>query len=204
MWVVFSGAALLIALTPGANNIVGLHHGVHHGARRAVFALAGRLTAFAVMIGAVIAGLGPLLAASETALTVIKYAGVAYLLLLGGRLLRTTLRRGAVAPAEVPPAPGSTLLRKEFVVAITNPKAVLVFTAFVPQFIDPALGNVALQLAVLGAIYLAMELVAGTVYCVGGAMIGTAGLGARARKRLDRGTGVVLLGMAGALAASHT
>jgi threonine/homoserine/homoserine lactone efflux protein len=150
------------------------------------------------MVGAVVAGLGPVLAASHTALTVVKWAGVAYLVYLAVRILR--------AKDDAPGAPigKGTPLRKEFLVAITNPKALLIFTAFVPQFVDPARGSIPLQLATLGAVYLAAEALAGTAYVAVGAGIRRAGLTRRARARLDKGTAAVLLGMAGVLATSRT
>ncbi|PSL54781.1 threonine/homoserine/homoserine lactone efflux protein [Saccharothrix carnea] len=198
MWLaVFFGASVLVALTPGANNLVGMHHGVHHGPLRAVVALLGRLAAFSLMVGAVVAGLGPVLAASTTALTVIKWAGVAYLVYLAARILMTK------ESGETPASRG-TPLRKEFVVAITNPKALLIFTAFVPQFVDPARGPIPVQLATLGAVYLAAEALAGTAYVALGAGIRKAGLTRRARARLDKGTAAVLLGMAGLLATNRT
>lgn len=198
MWLaVFFGASVLVALTPGANNLLGMHHGVHHGPLRALVALLGRLAAFSLMVGAVVAGLGPVLAAGQTALTVIKWAGVAYLVYLAVRILTTK------ESVETPVGSG-TPLRKEFLVAITNPKALLIFTAFVPQFVDPDRGPIPLQLAVLGAVYLAAEALAGTAYVALGAGIRKAGLTRRARARLDKGTAAVLLGMAGVLAASRT
>jgi threonine/homoserine/homoserine lactone efflux protein len=198
MWLaVFFGASVLVALTPGANNLLGMHHGVHHGPLRAATALLGRLAAFSLMVGAVVAGLGPVLAASRTALTVIKWAGVAYLVYLAVRILVTE------TSAEAPVGRG-TPLRKEFLVAITNPKALLIFTAFVPQFVDPARGPIPLQLATLGAVYLAAEALAGTAYVALGAGIRKAGLTRRARARLDKGTAAVLLGMAGLLATGRT
>ncbi|MFE9744835.1 LysE family translocator [Saccharothrix saharensis] len=198
MWLaVFFGASVLVALTPGANNLLGMHHGVHHGPLRAATALLGRLAAFSLMVGAVVAGLGPVLAASQTALTVIKWAGVAYLVYLAVRILVTE------TSAEAPVGKG-TPLRKEFLVAITNPKALLIFTAFVPQFVDPARGPIPLQLATLGAVYLAAEALAGTAYVALGAGIRKAGLTRRARARLDKGTAAVLLGMAGLLATGRT
>ncbi|MGM1059083.1 LysE family translocator [Saccharothrix sp. Mg75] len=198
MWLaVFFGASVLVALTPGANNLLGMHHALHHGPAKALTAVLGRVAAFSAMVAAAVAGLGPVLAASEVALTVLKWVGVAYLLHLGLRVL--------LAPGEAKPAAhGGAPLRKEFLVAISNPKALLVFTAFVPQFVDPARGPVAAQLALLGAVYLVAEVVAGTAYVLAGAGIRRAGLTKRAKARLDRGTGVVLLGMAGALAGSRT
>ncbi|MFD5246399.1 LysE family translocator [Amycolatopsis sp. NPDC058340] len=207
-WVaVFFGAAVLVAFTPGANNLLGLHHGMTQGAWKGLAGLLGRLAAFTVLIAAVAAGLGQLLAASELALTVIKWAGVAYLLWLGGRLLWSTFRAGTT-PVQPPPAaesvPALRIARKEFVVAITNPKAILIFTAFVPQFIDAAHGSFSAQIAILGAVYLLAEFVAGATYIGAGALVKTLRLSRRATRNVDRGTGVALLGMAGALAVSST
>jgi threonine/homoserine/homoserine lactone efflux protein len=203
---VFLGAALLVALTPGANNLLALQHGVRHGRWMAILAVTGRLAAFVLMIGAVVAGLGPLLASSERALTVIRWAGVVYLVWLGSRTLRDTVRGrrhtgtdGVQSDQTAPRAGGLALIRKEFLVAITNPKALLVFTAFVPQFIHPGRAA-APQLSVLGLLYLVAEAVAGSGYCVLGGVLRTVRMTWRARRRLDRATGLTLLGVAGVLA----
>ncbi|MEU5694299.1 LysE family translocator [Actinosynnema sp. NPDC020468] len=194
---VFFGAAVLVALTPGANNLLGMHHAVHRGLRTAVTALLGRLAAFALMVAAVVVGLGPLLAASTVALTVLKWCGVAYLAYLG---LRVLLDRGDRPERERAGSP----TRKEFLTAVTNPKALLIFTAFLPQFVDQHEADPAWRLAVLGVVYLAAEALAGTTYTLLGAAIRKADLGRRARRKLDRATGAVLLGMAGLLATSRT
>ncbi|SFW46150.1 LysE family translocator [Amycolatopsis australiensis] len=200
----FFSASVLIALTPGANNLLGLHHGMTQGVRRGLAGLAGRLTAFTLLIAAVAAGLGQLLAASETALTIIKWAGAGYLLFLGVRLLWSTFRdkTGTVRPL-AEPTTAWRVARKEFGVAITNPKAILVFTAFVPQFIDAAHGPFPAQIALLGAVYLLAEFLAGSVYVGVGAAVKSAELTRRARRNVDRGTGVVLVGLAGVLATSN-
>ncbi|WP_037314684.1 LysE family translocator [Amycolatopsis orientalis] len=206
--VVFFGAAVLVAFTPGANNLLGLHHGMTQGAWKGLAGLLGRLAAFTVLIAAVAAGLGQLLAASELALTVIKWAGVAYLVWLGGRLLWSTFRgeRTTLVPGPrgAEPIPALRIARKEFVVAITNPKAILIFTAFVPQFIDAAHGSFPAQIAILGAVYLVAEFVAGATYIGVGTLVKSLRLSRRATRNVDRGTGIVLLGMAGAIAASNS
>ncbi|WP_206787573.1 LysE family translocator [Amycolatopsis sp. MtRt-6] len=203
MWVFF-GASVLLALTPGANNLLGLHHGMTHGVRHGLAGLGGRLAAFTLLIAAVAAGLGQLLAASETALTIIKWAGAAYLLYLGLRLLWSTFW-GGNPTKELPTAPTSAwrVSRKEFGVALTNPKAILIFTAFVPQFIDAGHGSFPAQIALLGAVYLVAEFLAGSVYVVAGAAVRTIRLSRKARRNVDRGTGVVLVGLAGVLATSN-
>jgi threonine/homoserine/homoserine lactone efflux protein len=175
-----------------------------HGVRRGLAGLGGRLAAFTLLIAAVAAGLGQLLAASETALTIIKWAGVAYLLYLGVRLLWSTFR-GKNTTEELSSAPTTAwrVTRKEFGVALTNPKAILIFTAFVPQFIDPGHGSFPGQIALLGAIYLLAEFLAGSVYVGVGAAVKRVRISRRARRNVDRGTGVVLVGLAGVLATSN-
>ncbi|RZS37163.1 threonine/homoserine/homoserine lactone efflux protein [Herbihabitans rhizosphaerae] len=208
MWlVVFFGAAFLIAMTPGANNLLGMHHAIRHGALRALTGLSGRLVAMALMIAAVAAGLGPLLASSELALTIIKWAGVAYLVYLGVRILVNTWRHG---PGELGPLADEDavkslfpLVRKEFLVCAGNPKAVLIMTAFLPQFVESARGPVALQVALLGLVYLVAELAAGTVFVLVGGIIRSVRMSVRAQRNVDRGTGLALLGVAGMLAASR-
>lgn len=205
MWLlVFLGAAFLVAMTPGANNLLGMHHGMRYGPASGVTGLFGRLSGFAILIAAVAAGLGSLLAASEYALTVVKWVGVAYLVWIGARILYTSFRAGAfTAVDDVPVEPSLfALARKEFITAVTNPKAVLIFTAFVPQFIDPARGQVTAQVLTLGAVYLVAELAAGSIYVGIGAIVRAVRMSKRAQRNLDRGTGVILLGMAGMLASS--
>ncbi|MFD8914679.1 LysE family translocator [Streptomyces sp. NPDC059575] len=200
----FLAAALLVALTPGANNLLALRHGMARGFLASMTGVCGRLVAFAVLVLAVVAGLGPLLSASEWALTAIKWAGVAYLLYLGVTILWTSFRQGGGRPLDPPTGdrpPLKSLARKEFWVAITNPKAILVFTAFVPQFVTPAHGSVTAQLSALGAAYLAAEATAAAVFAAAGTAMGAIRLSRRAHRRLDRATGGVLLGMAGVLAA---
>jgi threonine/homoserine/homoserine lactone efflux protein len=122
--------------------------------------------------------------------------------------LWSTVRGGTAAadvvrePAEDVPA--WRVARKEFGVAITNPKAILIFTAFVPQFIDAAHGPFSGQIALLGAVYLLAEFLAGSAYVGVGAAVKSIKLSRRARRNVDRGTGVVLVGLAGVLATSNS
>ena len=87
-WLVFAAAAALLCLAPGANNLMALTNGLRYGVLASLVAVAGRLAAFTVMIAITALGLGAVLAASELAFQVIKWAGVAYLLYLGVKALR--------------------------------------------------------------------------------------------------------------------
>lgn len=82
----FIPAAMLVALSPGANNLLAFANGSRQGVKLAIIALLGRCLAFVLMIGMVIVGLGALLEASELAFQIVKWAGVAYLSYLGMKM----------------------------------------------------------------------------------------------------------------------
>jgi threonine/homoserine/homoserine lactone efflux protein len=199
----FLPTALLVSVIPGANQLLGLSNAVRYGSVHALVGMAGRLAAFVILIGLVVAGLGTVLAASVAALTVVKWVGVAYLAWLGISSLRQAWRSPAVAAA--PPAATDKglwpLVVNEFVVAISNPKALLLFAALLPQFAGRTGDGAGIQLALLGATYLGVELLVGLGYVGVGSRIGARGISARIQRRVDFGTGVCFLGLAGLLAA---
>lgn len=203
-FLLFLPAAAIVAASPGANNLLAFSNGSRRGFRPAVIALSGRCIAFTLMIALVIVGLGALLEASETAFQIIKWAGVGYLAYLGVRMLidREPLEAEAGDSARSGAAP--SLARREFVVAMTNPKAVLLFTAFVPQFIVADSGNsFTIQLVVLGAVYIAVEAIAAAGWALAGSIIRSLQPSARRLLLLNRATGAMMLGAAGMLAATR-
>ena len=198
-WFVFVAAAVLLCLSPGANNLLALTNGLRYGVLPSLAAVIGRLVAFALMIAVTALGLGALLAASETAFQVIKWAGVVYLLYLGLKAWRApapALLQGEAAPATLSLA---ALARRECLVAIGNPKAILIFTAVFPQFLVP--GEAALpQFAVMGATFLVTEVFAALAYVISGRCFAPL---LRDRARLvNRLSGGLLLAAAGLLASA--
>ena len=114
-------------------------------------------------------GVGALIAASATAFMVLKWVGAAYLFYIAWQLWRAPVSETVVASDH----PGGTwrLARQEFWVAAGNPKAILIFTAFLPQFVDPG-ADVGHQFAVLGALFLLLEWIAIGIYaCIGQSLI---------------------------------
>lgn len=157
----FAPACFALNVAFGPNNLLSLTHGAQAGVSRATVAGLGRLLAFAVMILLAALGLGAVLAASEVVFAVVKWAGVAYLLWIGWGLIR---HAGDAAPA-IPVghrAPLISMARREFLVAAGNPKAILIFTAFFPQFVD-ADAYLSSFLA-LGGVFLLLEGVAIVLY----------------------------------------
>lgn len=128
-------AVALLIVTPGPTMLMTLTNSVNHGPWRALSSLGGALAAnFAIMMLSAL-GLGALLAASEAAFTVLKIAGAAYLVWLGVR----TFRNGGGLQLGGRAAPrGHSLFMQGVLVGASNPKSLLFFTAFFPQFIDPA------------------------------------------------------------------
>ncbi|MBE1534375.1 LysE family translocator [Actinomadura algeriensis] len=201
-WQAFLAASVLLALTPGANQLLSLRNALQQGTADAVVALAGRFSAFLVLILATVAGLGAILLASEPVFTAVKWCGVAYLLYLGGRMLYRS-RTHAAEPAREGTADvrrtRRELTRQEFGVAMTNPKALLLFGAFLPQFADRSAGAVPAQLLALGLAYIAVEFAAALVYAGVGGRLASFDLTARTRRWFDRATGVTMLAIAASL-----
>ncbi len=192
----FLPAALLVAASPGANNLLSFVHGVRAGFAKTAVSLSGRFLAFALMILVVAVGLGEVLEASELAFSVIKWLGIAYLVFLGVGLFRAKtldLDMGSVA--------GTALLltKREFTVALMNPKAALLFTAFLPQFVT-ATGSFAEQLLLLGALYIGIEFLAACGYAYVGVQIRRFEMTPRRAVTVNRTTGGIMLGAAAMLA----
>ena len=163
----FVPACFALNLAPGPNNLLSVSNATRYGFRAACGAGLGRIVAFVGMIALAAGGLAVVLHASQTVFYVIKVAGAVYLFWLAWQLWH--------APhGEEGPATGGggfvRLARQEFFVAAGNPKAILIFTAFLPQFVDPA-RPVAAQFALLGALFLVFEMVAIAIYAAIGSRL---------------------------------
>lgn len=191
----FVPACFAINMAFGPNNVLSLSNGARDGVRMSVLASFGRLLAFAIMIAIAGLGLGALLMASQTLFTLIKFAGAAYLVWIGVKLLRSgpalVAQRADVASDRTPARLGK-LAKQEFWVAAGNPKAILVFTAFFPQFVDRS--AYAMSFAVLGATFLLLELVAIAIYSALGARLGSVANGARGFRWFNRVSGTLMIG----------
>ncbi|PRA46589.1 MULTISPECIES: LysE family translocator [Pseudomonas] len=154
-------ACFALNMAPGPNNLLSVSNATRYGYRTACLAGGGRLLAFAAMIALASAGLAVVLQTSEWLFYGIKIAGAAYLLYLAWQLWTADVQVEAQTKRSEVGLLG--LARQEFLVAAGNPKAILIFTAFLPQFVDPSQA-VAPQFAVLGALFLALEWIAIAAY----------------------------------------
>lgn len=158
---VFIPACFALNLAFGPNNLLSVTFGAQKGIGFAALAGAARLAVFVPMIAASALGLGALLSASTVAFTVVKIIGAVYLLYLGIRMLLSGPRPGV---AEGAPR-GLTLksaLRMEGLTALSNPKAILIFAAFFPQFVT--LQHYWSSYVTLAALFLTLEAVAILLY----------------------------------------
>jgi len=162
----FVPACFALNMAPGPNNLLSVSNATRYGFRRSCLAGAGRLVAFAGMIALASAGLAAVLHTSELLFYGIKTAGAIYLFYLAWQLWRA--QPGGQVDSAAPAAGWWQLARQEFLVASGNPKAILIFTAFLPQFVDPA-GPVGAQFFVLGVLFLLLEVVALAAYAWMGA-----------------------------------
>ena len=158
---IFIPACFALNMAPGPNNLLSISNATRYGLRTACVAGMGRLLAFAIMIALASAGLAVVLQTSELVFYGIKIIGAAYLFYLAYQLW------SADPQAEVEQQEARAglwqLARQEFFVAAGNPKAILIFTAFLPQFVDPG-ADVGHQFAVLGALFLLLEWIAIGIY----------------------------------------
>ncbi len=138
-WLIYLLAAAGLSLSPGPNGLLALTHGVLHGQRKTLFTIFGGTLGFVAVIALSMFGIGALLQTSLVWLTALKWLGGAYLVWLGIQVWRSPpvgvqLTEGDRAG---PARSGASLFRQGALSAVTNPKGILFFAAFLPQFIDP-------------------------------------------------------------------
>lgn len=157
-WAVYLVAAIGLSLTPGPNGLLALTHGMRFGWRRSVATLLGGVCGFLLLIAISMVGLGALLAASERAFTIAKWLGAAYLVYLGIKTWRAPVENASAdaAPSSLRHAPAHALFREGFLVSTSNPKAVVFFAAFMPQFMVPGVAW-PLQFVILGGTFALIE-----------------------------------------------
>ena len=203
----FFGVSVLLGLTPGPDNLFVLLQSAQRGWRAGMAVVLGLCAGLVVHTAAVALGLAAVFAASAMAFTVLKYCGAAYLAYLAWQALRAPAAT-AQEPASAPGNPGGPglgrMVGRGMVMNLTNPKVLVFFLAFLPQFADPARGSVAVQLMALGVVFMvATLLVFGAIACFSGSFGALLQRSARAQTVLNRVAGLVFLGLAVRLATAE-
>lgn len=151
-YLLYLAAVALLIVTPGPTMLMCMTNSVNHGSRKAMTSVAGSVTAVLGVMLLSAMGLGALLAASETAFTTAKVVGAAYLVWLGIK----TFRSDAVLHVDEAAPRSRSFYLQGLLVGASNPKAVLFFAAFFPQFLNPQ-APIAPQFALLAATFVALE-----------------------------------------------
>jgi threonine/homoserine/homoserine lactone efflux protein len=206
----FCTAVLLLNVTPGPDTAFIVGQSVAHGRRAGLMAVLGISAGCMVHTTALALGLSALLAASASAFTIIKVAGAAYLCFLGARLIVGTIRR---RPAEVGqdmalrgdlqaahPSPRRTFVQG-FATNVLNPKVVLFFLSFFPQFVSVSSESKPLAFVILGVVLIMISTIYnGMVAWMAGSITRKVGSIPRVKTWLDRSIGAAFVALGARLA----
>jgi threonine/homoserine/homoserine lactone efflux protein len=187
-WLAFVAAAAAMLVIPGPTILLVIGQSLGGGARNALPLVAGVALGDLTAMTLSLAGLGAVLAASATLFTALKWAGAAYLVWLGIKLWRAPVEAQAA-----PPLPPGRAMREAYVVTALNPKGIVFFVAFVPQFLDPARPFL-IQAAILVATFVAMAAANAAVYAALAGRLSGAVRRPGLRRALNRTGGAVLMG----------
>jgi homoserine/homoserine lactone efflux protein len=182
-------ACVVIIIVPGPTVTLIIANSLSHGTRAGLLNVAGTQFGIALMIALVGFGLASLIEAMGWWFGIVRLLGAAYLIWLGIKLIRTT---GAFGEARKTPRPRGGFFLQGFLVAVSNPKTLVFFGAFIPQFIDPA-RPYAEQILIMGATAIVVAVISDGLYAV---LMGGAGrrITRRQIKWLSRVSGGVLIG----------
>lgn len=190
---VFTAAAMILNLSPGPSNFFVMACSIAQGPRAGVVSAFGLATGAMVHVAGAALGVSAVFSYSAEAYVVLKYAGAAYLIWLGIQQFRAA---SAVpdTPEARPAKSTRRILRDGIMVEILNPKTALFFLALLPQFVDPAIGSVTLQLIVLGMITVATAIPCDLMVAFGSARIARMFLSNPTYQRtMDRLSGGILV-----------
>ena len=161
---VFVLASLALLLAPGPAVLYVVARSIDQGRMAGIVSVLGISLGGWVHVFAAAVGLSALLVSSAVAFSVVKYLGAAYLIYLGITTLMAPTR--SVENPEIIKMSHGKIFRQGMIVNILNPKTALFFFTFIPQFVDPGRGSVALQIVFLGSVFLLMAIVTDGVYAI--------------------------------------
>ena len=203
-WWLFVLMTFVVSATPGPNMLLVMSSSARHGVRSAVVTMAGCMTALLAMMSVSAAGLGALLQAFPTVFDALRLIGAAYLAYLGIKTWRSPVQDqtpGSVG-TQAPSATSNALYRQGFLVAASNPKAILFAAAFFPQFINPDLAKFP-QFAILLTTFSIIEVSWYFVYALSGKRLSVFLRRAAVMQTFNRITGGAFVGFAALMAVAR-
>ncbi len=204
---VFCLAVLLLNLTPGPDTAFIVGQSIAHGRRAGLMAVLGISTGCLIHTAALALGLSALLAASANAFLLIKVVGALYLVFLGVRMIAGSAGRASVPPEHIDadeaarPVPAHRAFVQGFLTNVLNPKVVLFFVSFVPQFVAVSSPTKALAFVLLGIVLAAISTVYnGLVAILAGGITRRMRTVPRIRAWLDRTIGAAFIALGARIA----
>jgi threonine/homoserine/homoserine lactone efflux protein len=195
-WWLYVAMVFVVSATPGPNMLLVMVSGARHGFRAAVATMAGCLAALLGMLSLSAAGLSAILQAFPALFDALRLAGAAYLAWLGIQLWRAPVVATPTPDAAEPPhSTAASRFRQGFMVAASNPKAILFAAAFFPQFISPDHPQLP-QFVILLLTFVVIEVSWYAIYAAGGQRISAALRKPSVLKLFNRATGGVFVGFA--------
>jgi homoserine/homoserine lactone efflux protein len=180
---------ILITIIPGPTVTLIIANSLTHGMRAGLLNVAGTQLGLAIMLGVLLVGLSSIIATMGWWFDWVRIAGAVYLVWLGWKLLRANAGFGQIGQT---PAPRGGFFLQGFLVLMSNPKALLWFGAFIPQFVDPN-GNYVGQIVLLGATAMATAAITDGAYAVLGGRTGKL-MSARRIRLASQMSGLFLIG----------
>ncbi|WP_048646258.1 LysE family translocator [Nitratireductor soli] len=159
----YVAACFLIIIVPGPTVTVIIANSLKHGTRAGLLNVLGTQIGLFTMMLVLALGLSAVVGVMGSLFEVLRILGAAYLIWLGVKLWRSN---GQLATEERAARPGGSFVLQGLIVVWSNPKALLFFGAFIPQFIDPALGSPAMQTVLLGLVFMAVATIGDGLYAV--------------------------------------
>lgn len=208
-WLLYALTVGVISAIPGPNMLLVMSHGARHGLRRSTATMAGCMSALLIMMSISAAGLGVFLQAWPALFDALRLLGATYLVYLGIKTWRAAAHAETLAspPTDAKELPRTlhtpgALYRNGFLVASSNPKAILFAAALLPQFMSPT-AHGPLQFVVLVITFAAIEVSWYCIYASFGSRLGQVLRGAPVARAFQRATGGIFIGFGAAMAALH-
>jgi threonine/homoserine/homoserine lactone efflux protein len=207
-WLAFVVASALFIQVPGPSLLFTIGRALTVGRRDALLSVVGNALGIVTQVLAIAVGLGAVVAASAQAYTVLKVSGAAYVVWLGVQAIRhrgdARVALEAIDTEATPPSKARRSLRVGFTVGVTNPKTIVFFVAFLPQFVNDSAGHTGLQLALLGVVFGTMCVASDSIWALAAAR--ARDWFARRPQRLDKLSvtgGLMMIGLGATMAAAE-
>ncbi|MDN0081163.1 LysE family translocator [Crenobacter sp. SG2305] len=196
VWLVYVAAIFVVIVIPGPLSLLMVSNVINFGLKRSLPGIAGGVSASLILLTVSALGLGALIVSSLILFNLARYAGAAYLVWLGMQSLLTKVTSGITTDeSTLPNARPATLFRRAFLLGISNPKDILFFIAFLPQFID-AHRSIGVQLLVMVASWTVVDVACKLGYGSAAKAVNAFLRSVRGKKLFNGVTGVFFIGTA--------